>query len=316
MMRPLLSILFLALSGCTPLSSSPADDAAAPAGDHGPPADRGQLDGAAEAGATRRLVVVILNTHSFQEGTGSLQKLEAIGKGLAALKVDLVGLNEVMSGTFWSYHYNGKQYDGAAMIKKALEAASGVPYYSYSQGFAHWSSGEQMANVVLSRTAITESGSRSLTTTDFWPAPKEKRNVVYARTVIPGFGPLNLLVTHAWGWDSVDTATQISEVKSFLAQKIRGDEILNLVVGDLNLPSTHKTFPAWLAAPVKLVDTYGEANPKGNTDPTTIKGQHRIDHLLCDRRSWSFTSTLVFDGTNQPVVSDHKGVKTVFELVK
>ena len=315
MKRHLISVLLFAATGCTP-GSSPVDDAAPPAADHGPWVARGQQEGGVEAGVTRRLVVVTLNTHSFQEGTSSLQKLEAIGKGLAALQVDLVGLNEVMSGTFWSYHYNGQKYDGTAIIKKALEAASGVPYHSYSRGFAHWSSGEQMANVVLSRTAITESGSRSLTTTDFWPAPKETRNVIHARTTIPGFGPLNLLVTHTWGWDSVDTAKQIAEAKSFLAQKIRGDEILNLVLGDLNLPSTHKSFPAWLASPVKLVDTYGEANPKGNTDPTTLSGQHRIDHVLCDRRSWSFTSTLVFDGKNQPVVSDHKGVVTVFELIK
>ena len=53
------------------------------------------------------LVVVTLNTHSFQEGPDSIEKLEQIGQGLAALDVDLVGLNEVMSGTFWAYDYGG-----------------------------------------------------------------------------------------------------------------------------------------------------------------------------------------------------------------
>ena len=297
------------VSGCSPTSTG---DDGATSRDLG--AEVSSREVGTEAGVSRQLVVVTLNTHSFQEGMTSLQKLEAIGKGLAALKADLVGLNEVMSGTFWSYHYKGQKYDGAALIKKALEAASGVTWYAYSKGFAHWSSGELMSNVVLSRTPISESGARSLTTTDFWPAPKEQRNVVHARTTIPGFGPLNLLVTHAWGWDSADTAKQIAEVKSYLASKLRGDEILNLVAGDLNVFPSHKAFGAWLGAPQKLVDTYGEANPKDGGDATTIKGQHRIDHVLCDRRTYPFSSTLVFDGKAQPVVSDHKGVMTVFTL--
>ncbi len=307
MKRHFITIVLLVLGGCAPADSSDASAAV----DLGPGPDSLPPD----LTASRPLVVVTLNTHSFQEGTDSLKKLDQIGKSLAALKADLVGLNEVMSGTFWSYHYKGQKYDGAALIKKALEAASGQTFHLYSKGFAHWSSGELMSNVVLSRWPITESGSRSLTTTDFWPAPKEKRNVVYARTTVPGYGPVNLLVTHTWGWDSADTAKQIAEVKSFLASKVQGDEVLNLVLGDLNLPPTHKHFSAWLAAPVKLYDTYAEANPKGSA-PTTFKGKHRIDYVLADRKTAKLSSRLVFDGKDQPVVSDHLGVKTVFELRK
>ena len=265
--------------------------------------------------AARRLVVVTLNTHSFQEGAGSLQKLETIGQGLAALGADIVGLNEVMSGTFKSYHYTGQKYDGAALIKAALEKASGQTYHKYSAGFAHWSSGELMSNVVLSRTPIIASGSRALTTTDFWPAPKEQRNVVWARTRLDGFGPLNVMVTHTWGWGSADTATQIAEVKAYLAGKVQSDEVLNLVLGDLNVHPDHKAFAAWLAAPLKLWDTFGEANP-GSKAATTVKGQHRIDHVLADRREHALSSSLVFDGKQQQLVSDHVGVMTTFALTR
>ncbi len=291
-------VLMLAFCGC------------APAGEENQ--DLGQ-DIAAPDAAARRLVVVTLNTHSFQEGTSSLQKLESIGRGLAALGADIVGLNEVMSGTFWSYHYKGQQYDGAVLIKAALEKASGRTYHVYSAGFAHWSSGEQMSNVVLSRTPIIASGVRALSTTDFWPAPKEQRNVIWARTTLAGYGPLNVLVTHAWGWGSTDTAKQIAEVKAYLASKLQGDEVLNLVLGDLNVHPDHAAFTAWLGAPTRLVDTFGEANP-GSKAATTFKGQHRIDHVLADRRAHSFASALVFDGKTQPVVSDHLGVMTTFTL--
>ena len=293
-------------------------DPAPPAGMDGRPLDRGSADrGPAEATSTppRRLVVVTLNTHSFQEGTTSLHKLQLLGQGLAALKADLVGLNEVMSGTFWSYHYKGQKYDGTAIIKKALEGASGIPWYAHSVGFANWSSGELMSNVVLSRTPISQRASRALSTTDFWPAPGQQRNAVYARTQIPGWGAVNLVATHTWGWDSSDTLKQIAQVKGLLASKIQGGELLNLVLGDLNVPPDSAGHKAWLnAAPVKLVDSYAEANPQGGGDPTTIKGTHRIDYILCDRRSLAFTSKLVFDGKDQPVVSDHKGVVTTFVL--
>jgi endonuclease/exonuclease/phosphatase family metal-dependent hydrolase len=238
------------------------------------------------------LTAVTLNTHSFQEGPDSLAKLEQIGQGLAALEADVVGLNEMMSGQFWSYDYGGASYDGTELIREALEAASGATWYVTAVGFAHWSSGELMSNVLLSRFPIVEVDSRALTTTDFWPAPDEQRNVVFARIELPARGPVNLFVTHAWGWDSVDTVTQIAEVKGFMASKARGDEVLELLLGDLNMPSTWSGHDTWLnAAPFVLVDTYALANPSGMADATTADGLHRIDYVLARASPSTVSST-------------------------
>lgn len=281
-----------------------------------------------DAGSTDALILtaVTLNTHSFQEGPDSLAKLQQIGQGLAALQADVVGLNEVMSGEFWSYDYGGASYDGTALIQQALEDASGVTWYHAAVGFAHWSSGELMSNVVLSRYPLVEVDSRALTTTDFWPAPDEQRNAVYVRIELPARGPLNLFVTHAWGWDSVDTLTQIAEVKTFMASKARGDEVLELLLGDLNMPSTYAGYDAWLdAPPFVLVDTSAVANPSGMADATTADEMYRIDYVLAregavtNQQPMRLQSFRSFDGLEHlgltlPQVSDHYGVVTVFAL--
>jgi len=266
-----------------------------------------------------QLVVVTLNTHSFQEGERSLAALEDIGRGLAVLEADLVGLNEVMSGTFLSYDYAGARYDGTELIRGALEGASGERWYEATFGFAHWETGELMSNVVLSRTPITERDSRPLTTTDFWPGPGEARGVGFVRTVVPGLGPIHLYVTHTWGWDSADTLIQIAEVKAFMAERDPGDGTPTLLVGDLNLPPTHPAFSAWLGSGApRLLDTWALAHPTRADAPTQRDGPHRIDYVLLAEGGrlgqGGWTSSPAFDGSQLPVVSDHLGVVTRFEL--
>lgn len=314
-MRPaLLLALATTLAACRAEPGPPAD-AATP--------DRASGEGAraerrGEGQAPRELRVITLNTHSFQEGASSLEKLDAIGKGLAALRADLVGLNEVMSGAFASR--GGATFDAAERIRAVLEQAAGVPYHLARAGFAHWSTGELMSNAILSRTPLLDTGSRALTTTDFWPAPAEQRNVVYARTEVPGLGVVNLFVTHAWGWDSKDTYAQIAEVKGYLAEKARGDEALSLLAGDLNTPSTYPAYQSWVDSPAgKLLDTYLAANPGGNADSTTFDGPHRIDYILATNGPSVLRARSVFDGgavdgATLPRVSDHKGVEAVLAV--
>jgi endonuclease/exonuclease/phosphatase family metal-dependent hydrolase len=278
----------------------------------------------AGGGDEARLVVVTLNTHSFQEGPSSLEKLEQIGQGLAALDADVVGLNEVMSGTFWSYDWAGAEYDALARVEQALEEASGVSWYSVRFGFAHWDTGELMSNALLSRVPIERSDVRSLTSTDFWPAPNEQRNVGFARLLVPGLGPVHAFVTHPWGWDSADTEAQIAEVKAFVAAEAQGDEVLELVLGDANLPSTDARYALWTEPPpFALVDSYAAANPGGFGDSTVFGEDHRIDYIFAREGAPSGgslecqSSFLVFTGEESggvllPAVSDHKGVATIF----
>jgi endonuclease/exonuclease/phosphatase family metal-dependent hydrolase len=308
--------LALALAACS-AEPSPLDGPSLPRDlavqDRGAAAEQ-RLD----AASPRALTVVTLNTHSFQEGVSSLEKLDAIGKGLATIGADLVALNEVMSGSFASL--GGAQHDAAALIRASLEQASGASWHLTSIGFAHWSTGEMMANAILSRTPLSETGSRALTTTDFWPAPGEQRNVVHARTAVPGIGIVNLFVTHAWGWSSKDTLAQIGEVKGYLAEKARGDEAISLLCGDLNMPSSQSGYQSWIdPPPAKLLDTYLAANPQGTTDSTTFDEPHRIDYILATGTPTVLRSRRVFDGSAEngvvlPRVSDHKGVLSVLRV--
>lgn len=295
------------------LDAGPGSDDAGALRDAGPLADAGAND-AGDPDITRTLRVVTLNTHSFQEGAASIAKLWAIGEGLAALSVDVVGLNEVMSGV----EEGGETHDAAAIIADALEASSGLAFSRASYGFAHWDTGALMANTILSRWPILESDARSLTTTDFWPAPNEQRNVVYARLDVPEVGLINVFVTHTWGWDSADTVAQIHEVKGFMAEKFVGDEALDLLLGDLNTPSTWPHFQTWLTGGLFHLLDPAVDEPSVLTAPTVVGGEHRIDFVLAGE-GWPVSedparSTMlrVFDGTTLPVVSDHVGVMAVF----
>jgi endonuclease/exonuclease/phosphatase family metal-dependent hydrolase len=327
--RHVLVMAVLCILACAESTPTDGGDACDPAGNG---AGNGEANGETNgevlepADPPERLTVVTLNTHSFQEGPDSLEKLGWIGEGLAAMDADLVGLNEVMSGTFWAYDFGGAQYDGTRIIQEALEDASGRPWYAATFGFAHWDDGEEMSNAILSRTPILAAERRELTTTDFWPAPDGRRNVAFARTQIPGVGIVHFFVTHTWGWSSVDAIVQIDEVKAFIEEKRRGDEVLTLLVGDLNTPSTWENYARWIEGPpFAFVDTYAEANPGGFADPTMFGGEHRIDYVLVREGSalgadpGTYASSLVFtgepfDGAVLPVVSDHKGVATVFQL--
>lgn len=266
--------------------------------------------------SSKRLVVVTLNTHSFQEGPNSIEKLRAIGRGLAALPADIVALNEVMSGRFPSF--GGQHHDAVEIIREALETASCQPWHVVVSAFAHWDTGEQMANAVLTHFPVTESGERVLTTTDFWPGPSEQRKVVYIRAEPPQIGPVALFATQAWGWDSVDTLTQIDEIKSLVAAKTRGDEANVFVVGDLNIEPSSLGYDRWIGEPLPLVDTFAVANPEQRDNSTTIGEQHRIDYIFATRTKARYQSFLAFDGSTRnekttPIVSDHKAVVTIFE---
>jgi len=324
----LFTSLALAAAGCAQVDvGNPGVDADRNDGDvDADEVHDGDMDGDDGAIAPAQLVVVTLNTHSFQEGLDSLEKLTWIGEGLAALEADLIGLNEVMSGTFWAYHFEGEEHDGAALILESLEAASGSSYNLARCAFGHWDDGEEMSNVVLSRYPLLERECRPLTTTDSWPAPGEQRNVLQVRVDVPGFGRVNFFVTHTWAYGSADTEVQIDEVRTFMVERFRGDEALDLLVGDLNVTPGSPEYEIWLdSEPFELIDTYGETNPGGFLDSTLVSRSSRIDYILAGggfdvvEPPATYRSAIVFDGSEYlgatlPVVSDHKGVVTIFDL--
>lgn len=296
-------------AAAAPDATMPADGGA----DAGPEADGGPMGHESD-----QLVVVTLNTHAFQEGPSSIDKLERIGAGLAQLDADLVGLNEVMSGDFSAF---GTQ-DAADLVQDALEAATGVTYHRATYGWARWDSGELMSNVILSRYPITATDHRDLTTTDFWPAPNAgARAVVYGRVDVPRVGAVDVFVTHTAGTHSSmsEATTQAEEVKAFMASK-GTDADLQLLVGDLNVPPDWPVFTTFLSDPPQLVDTFGVTNRETPNAPTKWSGSNRIDYVLASsdaaivQGGLRFTSRLVFDETDLPRVSDHKGVVTVFTV--
>lgn len=335
-------VFALALSlGCSSSTPSPTDagpgadaaegrDAAARL-DASPGADAGgadsgatgtdagsDADGGAMRDETDQLVVVTLNTHAFQEGRDSIDKLTQMGQGLAQLDADLIGLNEIMSGDFSAF---GPQ-DALDHVQDALEAATGQTWHRARHNWAQWDSGEFMANAILSRYPIRDVDERDLTTTNFWPAPDHgARAVLYGRVDVPRVGVVDLFVTHTAGTHAgmSEATVQAEEVKAFMGSKGTGAD-LQLLVGDLNVPPTWPTFQTFVNAPPVLVDTFGVANRSTPNAPTKWSGQNRIDYVLAQADAAllsggpRFSSRIIFDETDLPRVSDHKGVVTIFPV--
>lgn len=266
----------------------------------------------------KQLTIVTLNTHSLQEKVDCFNKLEWIAKGLGQLKADIIGLNEVVYGNIYAHNCRGAYYDTAIIIKKYLEANTGIKYFLYKKEFAKWENGENLANAILCKYPLHNCSSIELTTRDFWPAPHSKRNCLYSQLEF-ATGKLNIFLTHTMGYDFPDTIDQIIEVKDFVAKK-QCKTLGSIVMGDFNVPYKHlfywqlrKEFP-------EFVDTYALTNPDSTCGP---KDDERLDYIFWVDGIFllnpkKVTSTIVFkdetyEGYKYPYVSDHFAVVTTIK---
>ena len=266
------------------------------------------------------LVVVTLNTHSLQEKTQRFKKLEWIAEGLAAVNADLIGLNETVSGKIYARGYQGRSMNTAELIQSYLEELTGASYHRYEKTMGIWGDGEHLNNVILSRYPIEEQSERKITTTDKWPAPNQKRNVLFAKVRLPGGQPVHFYVTHAMGWISVDTASQIKEIKSFMDEHYHPEVLAEFVVGDLNVVPTHPQYPDWLRLEPAMRDTYATINK--------IHHPYRaetVDYIMLSERSSigevERSADLIFNNESVgghlfPKVSDHVGFVTRIKIPK
>lgn len=106
---------------------------------------------------------------------------------------------------------------------------------------------------------------------------------------------------------------RLDELDTFLRLHTLNDSI---VVGDFNIPSDSENYEA-LVARINLPDAYQALN--GSPDPTFFEGAHgwaedvgrRIDYMFSGK---CVSIRRVFDGRNEPRISDHMGLLADFEV--
>jgi len=268
----------------------------------------------------KKLVIVTLNTHSFQQETKIFEKLLWIAEGLKNLDADIIGLNEILYGNIYSRGYKGKYYDTSEIIKNHLECMMKQEYFLFKAGFGKWEDGEILANAILSKYPLYDSSYIELTTNDFWPAPYSKRNCIFSKIYINQKGYINFFVTHTMGYDYNDTRLQIKEIKKFVNSKKNEDTMGSIVMGDFNVPQYHKNYPFLIKHPPEFIDTFALANPSLFNKSSTFDNQHRIDYIFWVHgnlllKNHKVESSIIFNDDYYkymyyPIVSDHFGIVT------
>ncbi len=161
---------------------------------------------------------------------------------------------------------------------------------------------------------MIESGSRWISRSRSRSDTSASRKVVRARVAIPGFEPIDVCSVHA-SWESAGLLDQVEALERWSARFPAGAECL-IMAGDFNDEPTGRGYAAMRSH--GFADAFAEAPPRRAPILTTTWGT-RIDYIFHRGRAngglasglRAVRTRVVFDGRNEPVVSDHFGVLAV-----
>ena len=274
--------------------------------------------------------LLTLNTHSLQEEQYQ-KKLEEFVAGILQERPDLIALQEVnqsMDGPLAGEDLRGGQFplscgrpirqdNHAAQVAYALRQAGidcswawlpiKLGYGKYEEGVAVLSLGRNISNVDVCFISKTRDYHNWRT-----------RAVLGVQTE----GEADWFYTVHMGWwedEEEPFSDQWERLQEHLAEKVTKEKIW--LMGDFNAPDTvsGQSYACILAS--GWMDTYQMARKKdsGITVSGIIDGWRekqkeqtaagmRLDYIFCNQREEIDTSSVIFNGRNRPVVSDHFGV--------
>ena len=274
--------------------------------------------------------LLTLNTHSLQEEQYQ-KKLDEFVAGVLQEKPDIIALQEVnqsMDGPLAGEDLRGGQFplscgrpirkdNHAAQVAYALRQAGvdcswawlpiKLGYGKYEEGVAVLSLGRNISNVDVCFISKTRDYHNWRT-----------RAVLGVQTE----GAADWFYTVHMGWwedEAEPFSDQWERLHEHLAEKVTKEKIW--LMGDFNGPDTisGQSYACILAS--GWMDTYQMARKKdsGITVLGIIDGWRekqkeqtaagmRLDYIFCNQREQIDTSSVIFNGRNRPVVSDHFGV--------
>ncbi|MGD7043255.1 endonuclease/exonuclease/phosphatase family protein [Jeotgalibacillus proteolyticus] len=257
--------------------------------------------------------LLTLNCHSWQEENQE-EKLDILAKTIVDNDYDVIALQEVSqkdaSDAKLDEHYGYVLLDRL----KALGRKEDEMVWTFS----HYSYGTQAEGLaILTRLPIVRTSEFFITGShdpDVW----KTRSIVRA-TVLYEKQEIDLYSCHLGWWSDTDEPYQ-DQVDRLMEQV--DPERLSVLLGDFNNDAGIKGEGYTYLLKKGLFDTYTLAKEKdsGVTVPGKIDGwskneqQLRIDFILTNQPLPVAYSRVIFNGENQPIVSDHFGVEVELEI--
>ncbi|GAF64401.1 putative hydrolase [Bacillus sp. TS-2] len=255
--------------------------------------------------------LLTLNTHSWQEDHQD-DKLDILARQIAEEKFDVIALQEVNQSKH-SPIKKGKVKEDlfVEVLLERLEKYS-QKNFQYIWDISHYSYGEYEEGVAL-LTHHPIISSRSFFVTKSHELTNWKTRKIICATITIGKEELDFYSCHLGWWsDSEEPALHQMERLLHSLSKKRTSYLL----GDFNSPSNVRNQGYDYLINHGLFDTYSMALEKDSG--ITVKGDIagwskntkdlRIDFVFTTEKKSIRKSTVIFNGTNAPIVSDHFGV--------
>ncbi|PPA70381.1 endonuclease/exonuclease/phosphatase family protein [Jeotgalibacillus proteolyticus] len=260
--------------------------------------------------------LLTLNCHAWQE-EDQLEKMDILAETIVERSYDVIALQEVSIKKFARYdNVTSEDHYGEVLLKK-LEAL-GCSDYKMVWTFSHHSYGWNEEGVaILSRVPILDVDEFFVSrTTD----PEKWKSRAIIRAAIEWKGEeIDIYSCHTGWWSDKDEP--FPEQVDRLMEKIDPSR-LSILAGDFNNDARIKGEGYTYLLEQGLYDTYSlaENKDKGITVPGRIAGwsqnDHalRIDYILATRAIEVSSSTVIFNGQNKPIISDHYGVEVEINI--
>ena len=256
--------------------------------------------------------LLTLNCHSWQEDD-QLNKISELAHTIRENDYDVIALQEV------SQHMLGKQFKGelkkdnyAVVLLKELEKL-GVSNYEIVWDFSHI--GFQVYEeglCLLCKHPIIKNESFFVSETEDrlnWKA----RKIVKA-TILYHEEEIDLYSCHLGWWNDEEEPckAQLDKLNAQLSKKNR-----SFMMGDFNNNANIKGEGYSYIKELGWLDTYelAQVKDKGETVKGKIAGWEnnsksiRVDYIFTDRIAEVLRSSVIFNGKNERVISDHYGVE-------
>ncbi|MDT1940189.1 endonuclease/exonuclease/phosphatase family protein [Carnobacterium divergens] len=272
--------------------------------------------------------MLTLNTHSWLEER-ALEKLELLVETLIQKKYDIIALQEVNQSINAlplekksRFHQVDNQktlrQDNFAAVLQEQLAKKGLQYdwtwVANHIGYDRFDEGVAL----LSLTPIEDTTSFTISNeTDY--TNYQTRKVIGIKTTLNNQTAWFYSVHFGW-WN--DNENPFKEQWATLLTAMPEPNTRTFLMGDFNSPATVKNEGYDLILRENWLDTFQQAKEKdsGITVPAAIDGWKsatdalRIDYIFTNQPLEISSSLVIFNGINQPVVSDHFGVEVQFNF--
>lgn len=279
--------------------------------------------------------ILTLNTHSLMEADNEAA-ISAVADAIIKEHIDFAALQEVNQSRTADETDAGRlkqsgflspdksfpiREDNYGLTLSELLRKMGYPSF-WSWAFAHRGYRIYEEGVmILSKHPLSAAAAMDISASEEGDTELCRRSVLGAQFEA-GLKNICVYSTHLGWWDDKDdpSAAQIDRMDQFCRQ-YDADQIF--AAGDFNSPAAARGEGRDRMLSLGWMDCYTEAAEKddGMTVPGAIDGWRsekasaiRIDYCFSKKPVNVLKSTIIFDGKNYPVVSDHFGVLTEINL--